>query len=285
MQDCPALEDLKTQFLRPTGDPQVARQRILVSFPFPPYHPLFSAVLLSFKYAGLTLITAYKVLWSFAPIAFGAAFAWLLASLWGMLPTGAALFLLAFKVYPSNGLHYLTPSSLAMGIAAIMWTRLIQRRGNAPWTLVIGSLLLMSTHPIGGRICIAPPLARHFLVGTGKQTKSLDFVVRGTWNCRPRHFPRYRHKPPQPGECVGCNQRDSWCCGHHPGVHLESSRGAGIIGHSQSGFVRPPDYLFPAVVVGILLMPSGQGTLLMRFTMLYAVIFFSAMHHTHVISP
>lgn len=149
-QGCRALEDLREQIEFPIRDRHIWRERSLViGRVFQVYHPLFSLMLLGVSKFGLTLITAYKVLWSLGPLFFGIAFAYFLIALWGVAPAGPALALLGFTVFPSNGLHYLVPSNLAMGMAVIVWARIISRRGDAPWALVIGTLLMCLMHPMG----------------------------------------------------------------------------------------------------------------------------------------
>jgi len=149
-QDCPALQDLRRQIDTHLPDPDSAQQRDVAGFPFPFYHPGFSVILLGIARLGVDLTTAYKILWSFSPLLFGVAFACIVAAIWGRAAAGVALVLLAFKVFPDTGLHYLTPSNFAMAIAVLVWARIIQRNGDAPWTLVFGSLVLFTIHPVGG---------------------------------------------------------------------------------------------------------------------------------------
>jgi len=148
-QDCPALEDLRKQVLVPSSDPQVAQQRALGASPFHIYHPLFSVLILIVKMFGLDLVTAYKVVWSLGPLFFGLAFSYFLIALFGVPAAGIALSLMAFKAYPDSGLHYVVPSNLTMGIALIIWARIVTRRGDAPWTMTFGSLAMCAFHPIG----------------------------------------------------------------------------------------------------------------------------------------
>jgi len=148
-QDCPALKDLQKQLLIPSSDPEVARQRVLAASPFHIYHLFFSSILLGLKAFGFDLVTAYRIVWQAAPAFFGLGFAYLLATLWGAPAAGLALTLLAFKTFPDNGLHLVVPSNLAIGIAVIVWARIISRRGDAPWALVIGSLAMAAMHPLG----------------------------------------------------------------------------------------------------------------------------------------
>ena len=149
-QFCPALDDLRQQLFRVTTDPAEAHQRDLVSSRlFPLYHPLFSLILLGLSKTGLSLISAYQWLWRISPLLFGLAFLYLLVELTEPAAAGLALALLAFKVYPDTGLHHLVPSNLTMAGAVVVWARIISRRGWAPWTLVISSILLPAMHPIG----------------------------------------------------------------------------------------------------------------------------------------
>lgn len=149
-QDCPALRDLYAQVDAPTSHPERAYQRvrahvrlILV------YTPLYSATLTGLKQTGLSWEQTHTLITLIGPLFFGLVFAYWLRTLWGMAPAGIALGLLAFHVFPDQGIHYVVPSNLAMGIAVLIWTRIILRRGDAPWSLVIGSLLLVSMHSIG----------------------------------------------------------------------------------------------------------------------------------------
>ena len=150
LQDCRALKDLREQFSVPTSDPEVAAQRQLAgSRIFPVYHPLLSAVFLGLKAFGLDLMMVYKVVWTLGPVLFGLAFAYLLSVLWGRTAAGVALGFLAFKVFPDTGLHYVVPSNITMALAVILWARIISRGGNAPWSMVLGSVVLVGMHTIG----------------------------------------------------------------------------------------------------------------------------------------
>jgi hypothetical protein len=149
-QVSPAVADLMRQIYVPSDHPEAARQRDLVgSRIFPFYHPLFSVILIALNHLGLDLMTAFKLVWGLGPLIFGLAFAYFLTGLFGAPVAGLALGLLAFKVFPDTGLHYVVPSNLAMALALIMWGRLVRRRGQAPWTLALGSLALAGMHPIG----------------------------------------------------------------------------------------------------------------------------------------
>lgn len=149
-QDCPALEDLRKQVLDLDSNPEAAAQQKLASsriFPF--YHPLFSLILLGLKQFGLDLMGAFKAVWYVAPFLFGFGFAYLLAAMWGLPAAGVALILLAPKVFPDTGLNLVVPSTIAMAMACFVWARIVSRDGDAPWTLILGSIALVAMHPIG----------------------------------------------------------------------------------------------------------------------------------------
>ncbi len=154
-QDCPALNDLREQlFGRPGGPPEGSeaykQQNLAAARVFPVYHPLFSVVLIGIgKLGHMNLLAAYRFLWTLAPLIFGLAFACWLAIIFDPGVAGVALILLAFKVFPDTGLHHLVPSNLDMALAVVLWARIIARRGWAPWSLFLGSLVLVTMHLIG----------------------------------------------------------------------------------------------------------------------------------------
>jgi len=149
-QNCPALQDLRHQLLQITSDPKAEQQRLLASAKvFPVYHLLFSVVLVGLSKLGMSLMEAYRFLWYLSPAIFGLAFAYWLSVLLGPGPAGVALILLAFKVFPDTGLHHLVPSNFTMALAVMIWARIISRQGQAPWTLFLGSLVLIGMHLIG----------------------------------------------------------------------------------------------------------------------------------------
>jgi hypothetical protein len=155
-QNCPALNDLRDQLFGKGGDPgpgtEAYKQRVLASSRvFPVYHPLFSALLIGISKLGMqgNLMEAYRFLWTMAPVIFGLAFAYWLTVIFGPGVAGMALILLAFKVFPDTGLHHLVPSTMTMALAVVVWARIISCRGWAPWSLFLGSLVLVTMHLIG----------------------------------------------------------------------------------------------------------------------------------------
>ncbi len=172
-QDCPALQDLRKQVYAASLNPDAAKQREFAGFPFPFYHPGFSLVLLGVKKLGVDLTAAYKILWGVSPLLFGAAFACLLTALWGKQAAGVTMGLLAFKVFPDTGLQYLTPSNFAMAVALLVWARVISRRGDAPWTLIFGSIVLFTIHPIGELYAIMAALLALLMPGANRKRTCL----------------------------------------------------------------------------------------------------------------
>jgi hypothetical protein len=147
--DCPALKDLAIQFSEPSTSREVEIYRSWASTIFGSNQVGFSLVLLLLKQAGIDVMTGYRVMCVLAVLLFGTGFAYLLTALWGRSAAGLALLLLAFKVFPDTGLNFVVPSNLCMGMATLIWARIITRRGKALWTLGIGSLILVAFHPIG----------------------------------------------------------------------------------------------------------------------------------------
>jgi hypothetical protein len=150
-QNCPALKDLRSQLLYGNWKhPSSHKQRVLAaSRIFPVYHPLLSVVIVALKNLGMGWMTAYKVIWTAGPVLFCIAFAWLLVKLWGLSAAGVALCLLAFKVFPDTGLHCVVPSNITMAMAVIIWAQIISKKGNALIALIVGSIIMVSTHPMG----------------------------------------------------------------------------------------------------------------------------------------
>jgi hypothetical protein len=147
--DCKALLDLKNQFDAMPPGPDMQRQSEIAGFAFPLYHPLFSTILLSINQITHDLFSTFRILWLLSPLFWGIAFACFLTSLWGRTVAGLTLILIAFKIFPGPGLHYLTPSNLTIMIALLIWARILTRNGSAPVTLILGSLLMVAIHPLG----------------------------------------------------------------------------------------------------------------------------------------
>lgn len=284
-QDCPALQDLKAQFEEGTDDPRVIRQRELASFPFPFYHPLFSVLLLGLDGFVPNLITAYKVLWSLAPLGFGVAFACLLSALWGRAAAGVTLGLLAFKVFPCTGLHYLTPSNVAMGIAACICARIIQRRGDVPWTLALGTPLLLTIHPIGGIYLLLSLALAVILAEKGRRRKVLRAVLLvalliGVWSA----VVALARKPGMVNILSEIKNL--------PGLtKIFEAYGYNIAGaltevvNLQAGLVGNLSLFLPGMILGVLVAARERRRILFKLTVPYAILLVASLYHRHVVSP
>jgi hypothetical protein len=163
-QDCPAVRDLQAQATAPSADPQQgwlrhrAHLRTIVVF-----HPLYSLVLIALNTLGLGWETAHNLLWLASIPLFGLAFALWLRTLWGAAPAGIALMLLAWQVFPDQGLNVVVPSNLAMIIAVMLWTRVLRHTAEVPTTILVGTCVLILMHPIG-RIYAIMTLMLVFLI-------------------------------------------------------------------------------------------------------------------------
>lgn len=174
LQNCPALEDLRQQVPKRPANDEVALQKFLVEGRiFLVYHPLFSAILVGLNWFIPDLATAYRVLWTVGPAFFGLAFACWLLVLWGPVPAGIALILLSTKLFPSNGIHYVVPSCMALGIGMLTWSRVISRNGDAPWSLMTGTLLMVLMHPMGRVFATVGIAISWLLSGCSKSWRSL----------------------------------------------------------------------------------------------------------------
>jgi hypothetical protein len=165
-QDCLALKDLREQMRETARDPDVRRQEGLAgSRVFPVYHLLFSALCVGIGRLGFDHVTVYKMVWTAGPFFFGLAFAYLLSALWGRVAAGFAMMMLAFKVFPDTGLHYVVPSNLAMAVGAAMLARVVSRRGDAVWTLLLGSVAVMGMHTVGRLYAVIVAITALAMVG------------------------------------------------------------------------------------------------------------------------
>jgi hypothetical protein len=171
-QDCPALNDLRTYAKAPVSDPQIRWQRYRVyGFDLLVYHPLYSALLAGIKQVGLEWETAFRLLWYAGTVFFGVVFAWWLRALWGSGPAGLAMGILAFQIFLGQGVHYVVPSNLCMGLGVLVWTWVIVRRGEVGWTLVVGTLALVLLHTVGRAYALMATLLVFLLAGFPRTLK------------------------------------------------------------------------------------------------------------------
>lgn len=180
-QDCPALEDLRMQLHNFSSgvDPEVAWHRYRAyTRAFFVYHPLLTIIHIGItQLLGVSWEAAYRMIWSVMPVVFGVAFGFLLSSIWGSAPAGIALGMLAFQVFPVQGLHFVVPSNMALAIAALLWAHIIARQGRTPRALMVGVLVLVLMHPIGCVYTVIAAFLMLFLAGFPRQLRGwLPFI-------------------------------------------------------------------------------------------------------------
>jgi len=160
LQDCPAFNDLRDQlaFRGAEGEAGFERYRQyhrLFSF----YVPLHSAMLAALHAVGLTWEGAYHVLLVVGIVVIGAGIAsWLLALL-GAAPAGFAMLLMAVTMFSDQGLHYIVPSNVTLGVALLTWATIVRRRGPSVPGLLLGIAVMLFMHPVGRLYSILALLA------------------------------------------------------------------------------------------------------------------------------
>ena len=147
--NCPAIADLREQLSPPSPDYKVGVYRAWAANAFGTHHPVFSLVLLGLERLGMDLVTAYKVICVAGVLLFGFGFAYFLTALFGIPAAGITMMFLALKVFPDTGLNFVVPSNLTMGLWLFVLGRVINRRGRAPWSLGLGTVIMAGIHPIG----------------------------------------------------------------------------------------------------------------------------------------
>jgi len=150
LQDCPALVDLREQLTAPTSKEQTTWLRYReYSRAFVVYHPLHSLLMVGLHKTGLTWEAAYNVITVSGVIFIGLAIGYLLYVLWGPLVAGIALAGLSINLFPGQGLHYIVPSNLSLGIAIFTWAAIIHKKDGARWIMVAGILAMITIHTTG----------------------------------------------------------------------------------------------------------------------------------------
>lgn len=150
LQDCPALNTLREQLTAPSPKLHIAwaRYREYVRA-FAIYHPLHSLILTGLHNVGLSWEASYNVLEVAGILLISLGIIYWLYSLFGAGPAGIALLFLTFTPFPNQGLHYVVPSNLALGIGLLLWASLLQRTRRPYWILIGGTLALVLMHTVG----------------------------------------------------------------------------------------------------------------------------------------
>lgn len=178
LQDCPALNDLRQQLTTPSENSDVSwlRYREYVRA-FSVYHPLHSLILTSLHVTGLSWETSYNFVEIAGSLFLSLAVSYWLYRLFGFGPAGIALLLLAFTPFPNQGLHYVVPSNLALGIGMLFWGSLLKRDAKSRWIVIGSTLALAAMHPIGRLYALVGIFLFVFL--NLKQMKRTDWQMIG----------------------------------------------------------------------------------------------------------
>jgi hypothetical protein len=178
LQDCPALNDLREQLTAPSKKLHISWVRYReYARAFLVYHPLHSLVLTGLHSTGFSWETSYNVLEIAGSLILSLAIIYWLYSLFGAGPAGIALLFLAFTPFPNQGLHYIVPSNLALGIGIFSWASLLHRPRRPYWILIAGTLALVSMHPVGRLYALLGIFLFIFL--NVKHMKRPDWLVSG----------------------------------------------------------------------------------------------------------
>jgi hypothetical protein len=147
LQDCPALNSLRTQLQTKSANEDAEWQRYRFSGRvFLVYHPLYSVLLLMLNQAGLSWESGFMALSFLGVVVIGAGISFFLLALCGPAATAVALVLLTFSIFPGQGLTYIVPSNIALGIAFFGLGFALRGRR---WPLAAAMLLMLVMHPVG----------------------------------------------------------------------------------------------------------------------------------------
>ncbi len=152
LQDCPALKDLRPQMTPAPEDPEpLAHQKWLRHLRlFPNYHPLYSLALQALvKVEGISYQAAYRQLNVLGSLGLAMALGIFLVSLVGPLAAGISLVILSPVMFPLQGLTYLVPSVLSLGMGLLMFAYLAYRGGRPGFAFYGMNLVALGLHPMG----------------------------------------------------------------------------------------------------------------------------------------
>jgi hypothetical protein len=156
-QSCPALDTLGPVFRTPSTDFELHTLRVdKISRFLSVYAPLGEGtVLLVQRVTGMDWGASYLVIIAIAIVLQAVGIGLLLRALWGEWPAAFGLVLVAVTVYKGQGLVYIVPSNITLTIAMIVWAYLIKEGRNAWRILIIGTIVLVLSHPIGRLYALA----------------------------------------------------------------------------------------------------------------------------------
>ncbi|MDQ7785791.1 MAG: hypothetical protein RDU20_23115 [Desulfomonilaceae bacterium] len=269
-QDCEALKDLRAQMAFRGTDPAIVGHRTqIVGRVFQVYHPLFSAMILGVAKALSTdTITAYKLLWQISPLLMGLGTALWINALWGPAAAGIATAMLAFSIFPNTGLHYFVPANTALALALIVWAGILARKGDAPLTLVLGTLVLVSIHPIGRIYAVIGAVMAATVWGIPKKQTTWAGIIGCVLIVTAAFVASATVERPMLGfrpEPYGSGQGYISALGQSlVEIGIQFKR-------TEPALVRSPVVFFGAAVCGFLIMSAARQTMLLRVIAILSV--------------
>ena len=146
---CPALRSIEAQLALGEAGSQVAFNRLRTDIHlFTYFHPFFSLALNGARSLGLDSSPAYVLVTGVLGLMVVVAIAVWLGAVWGPVPAGIALILLAFYPLPGQGLHFV-PWTIALGWAAWTWAVILLRRTRLYAWMPLFWVASLATHPMG----------------------------------------------------------------------------------------------------------------------------------------
>lgn len=190
LSDCQSLQDLKPQLTSVAQDPDIAglRNRLYHRL-FVFYHPLQSGAIVLMQNAGLSLETAYNLLYDLVKFLLPLSIAYWLYSVWGTSTTAIALLLLSPVLFQGHGLHIVAMHSFALVLSFFLWAEIASRthRVNYLFLPLLAAMLL--AHPLGKLLALCSlifyvfehgwPLPKRAwaVVGSGSGLLLLSFLL------------------------------------------------------------------------------------------------------------
>lgn len=113
------------------------------------YHPLHSLIINIWKMFGFTWENSLFLTNIIGVIVIIAGVSLWLKTVINEFAAGIGLLFLSFSRFPDQGLHYVVPSNVCLGLALLMWSLIISRMKFSSLYLIAGILVLMSMHRIG----------------------------------------------------------------------------------------------------------------------------------------
>lgn len=190
LSDCQSLQDLKPQLTSVAQDPDIAglRNRLYHRL-FVFYHPLQSGAMVLMQNAGLSLETAYNLLYDLVKILLPLAVAYWLFSVWGSTTAALTMLLLTPVLFPSHGLHVVAMHTFALLFAFFLWAEIASRTRRVDYLFLPLLIAMLLAHPLGKLLALCSlifyvfehgwPLPKRAwaVVGSGSGLLLLSFLL------------------------------------------------------------------------------------------------------------